>query len=107
MLKDELLGKVRLPVDGVRVEPGAMPGAGSLHKEQLHHLFEHDFQVHGGHRSPAGFRLRGGSVVQLRLNQRSRYVIRPASASKTTASPAESTSSSTRIWKVRYEGTIR
>jgi hypothetical protein len=74
-MQDELLWKARLLVDGIRLDPSALEGVGTTWKEQLHHLFEYDFDVHQSHRSPAEFRLPGGAVVQVRLNERSRYFV--------------------------------
>jgi hypothetical protein len=75
-MRDELLVKARLLTEGLRVEPAALEGLGREYKEQLHHLFEYDFDVHTSHLAPSELRLAGGSCVQVRLNRRSPYVVR-------------------------------
>jgi len=60
----------------MRIADAALEGVGRDYKEQLHHLFEYDFDVHKSHLTPAELRLPGGLVVQVRLNERSPYVVR-------------------------------
>lgn len=74
-MRNELLLKARLLVDGVRVDESGLAGVGEQHKEQVHHLFEYDFDVHAAHVQPAEIRLPGGSVVQIRFNHRSPFLI--------------------------------
>lgn len=69
--RDEILLKARLLVEGVRIDDPALRGVGGEHKEQVHHLFEYDFDLHTTRLYPAELRLPGGSVVQVRLNARS------------------------------------
>src|SRR5262245_27029319 len=75
-MRDELLLKARLLVDGVRISDSAYEGVGRQFKEQVHHLFEYDFDLHQAHACPAEMRLPGGSVVQVRLNERSPFLVR-------------------------------
>ncbi len=79
-MRDEILLKARLLTDGVRIEGAALAGLGCQYKEQLHHLFEYDFDVHKTHLAPSELRLPGGSIVQVRLNERSPYLVRPEGA---------------------------
>lgn len=74
-MQNELLLKARLLVDGVRVGESAFGGVGRQHKEQVHHLFEYDFDVHAAPLQPAEMRLPGGSVVQVRLNHHSPFLV--------------------------------
>src|SRR3990172_10254904 len=74
-MRSELLLKARLLVDGVRVGEAALEGVGRQYKEQLHHLFEYDFDLHKTRACPADMRLPQGSVVQVRLNGRSPFMI--------------------------------
>lgn len=74
-MTNELLWKSRFLVDGIRISPEANTGVGGVYKEQLHHLFEYDFDVHKGHEAPAEFWMPEGSVVQVRQNARSPYVV--------------------------------
>lgn len=75
-MKNNLLLKARMLVDGIRIEDPAYEGVGGEHKEQVHHLFEYDFDLHQERRCPAEIRLPGGTVVQVRLNARSPYLVR-------------------------------
>ncbi len=79
-MRNEILLKARLLTDGVRIDGEALAGLGSEYKEQLHHLFEYDFDVHMTHLAPSELRLAGGSIVQVRLNERSPYLIRRESS---------------------------
>jgi hypothetical protein len=72
-MRDELQLKARLLVDGVQVSASALEGVGGPHKEQVHHLFEYDFDVHAADRQPAELQLPGGSVVQVRMNHRAPF----------------------------------
>lgn len=74
-MRNELLLKARLLADGVRVGASALAGVGREYKEQLHHLFEYDFDLHKTRAYPADMRLPRGSVVQVRLNARSSFLI--------------------------------
>jgi len=71
-----LLLKAALLTDGIRAEPEALQGVGTLYKEQNHGLFGWDFENHVGLNVPDDFFLENGSVVQFRLNQKSPYVVR-------------------------------
>lgn len=75
-MRDEVLLKARLLTEGMRIDPTALAGLGTLYKEQLHHLFEYDFDVHLKQAAPSEMRLPGGSNVQVRLNERSPYLAR-------------------------------
>ncbi len=75
-MENELLLKANLLVDGIRVDKSALAGVGRQYKEQVHHLFEYDFDLHGPSVQPADLRLPAGSVVQVRLNHRSPFLIR-------------------------------
>ena len=72
---DELLLKAELLVEGTRVAAGALDGVGERFKEQVHHLFEYDFDLHQRRAAPSELRLPGGSIVQVRLNERSPFTI--------------------------------
>jgi hypothetical protein len=74
-MRDELLLKARLLVDGVRTADSALAEVGSRYKEQVHHLFEYDFDVHKEHAQPSEIKLPGGTVVQVRLNDRSPFMV--------------------------------
>lgn len=74
-LLEELMIKAELLVDGVWVCDSALKGVGTRFKEQVHHLFEYDFQLHQGLACPSEMVLPLGSVAQVRLNARSRYRI--------------------------------
>ena len=62
-MRDELLLKARLLVDGVRISDSAYEGVGKQFKEQVHHLFEYDFDLHQERSCPAEMRLPSGTVV--------------------------------------------
>ena len=75
-MRDELLLKARLLVDGVRISDSAYEGVGKQFKEQVHHLFEYDFDLHKERPCPAEMRLPSGTVVQVRLNESSPFLVR-------------------------------
>ena len=74
-MREELLLKARLLVDGVRVGASALHEVGGRSKEQVHHLFEYDFDVHAAPQQPAEMRLPGGSVVQVRMSHRAPFLV--------------------------------
>lgn len=74
-MRNELLLKTRLLVDGIQIAKPALAGVGEEYKEQVHHLFEYDFDLHQDHVCPAEMRLPLGSVVQVRLNSRSPFTV--------------------------------
>ena len=69
LLDKEPLLKARLLVDGVRIAESGYEGVGQQFKEQVHHLFEYDFDLHQTRACPAELRLPRGTVVQVRLNE--------------------------------------
>ena len=73
---NESLLKARMLVDGIRIADSAYEGVGQQFKEQVHHLFEYDFDLHHTRACPAEMRLPGGTVVQVRLNERSPFLVR-------------------------------
>ncbi len=72
-MREELLLKTRLLVDGIQIADAAYEGVGTQFKEQVHHLFEYDFDLHHDQACPAEMRLPQGTVVQVRLNEHSPY----------------------------------
>lgn len=74
-MREELSLKARLLVDGIRIDKSALEGVGQEFKEQVHHLFEYDFDLHTTGACPAEMRLPRGSVVQVRLNHRSPFQV--------------------------------
>lgn len=74
-MQADLLLKTKLLVDGVQIAKSALEGVGEIYKEQVHHLFEYDFDLHHSHVCPAEMRLPNGSVVQVRLNSRSPFLV--------------------------------
>lgn len=76
LIDNEPLLKARMLVDGVRIADSGYEGVGQQFKEQVHHLFEYDFDLHQTRACPAEMRLPGGTVVQVRLNERSPFRIR-------------------------------
>ena len=74
-MRDELLLKTRLLVDGVQISDSAYEGVGHQFKEQVHHLFEYDFDLHHARACPAEMRLPRGTVVMVRLNERSPFLV--------------------------------
>jgi hypothetical protein len=72
----ELLLKTRLLINGIRIDQSAYDGVCEKYKEQVHHLFEYDFDLHTESHYPAEMRLPGGSIVQVRLNKGSSFLVR-------------------------------
>ncbi len=73
---NEPLIKARLLVDGVRIAESGYEGVGQQFKEQVHHLFEYDFDLHQTRACPAEMRLPEGTVVQVRLNESAPFLVR-------------------------------
>jgi hypothetical protein len=67
--------KAALLVDGVNFTPGVFTEVGTRFKEQNHGLFGWDFADHKGLDLPDDFILSDGTVVQLRYNPCSAYVM--------------------------------
>jgi biotin synthase-related radical SAM superfamily protein len=73
---EEIEIKSHLLVDGVRIAAEALEGVGERFKEQGHWLFDWDFDFHADNVLPDNLRLPGGTIVQLRSNSNSPFLIR-------------------------------
>ncbi|MDP8258697.1 MAG: radical SAM protein [Candidatus Aadella gelida] len=79
MSTDYIKIKAELLVEGVRASNQALRDVGSKFKEQNHGLFGWDFENHIDTALPDDFLLPDGTVVQFRLNSRSKYNIQETS----------------------------
>lgn len=74
-LRYELRAKAALLTDGVRVERSALVRA-AVSKRQKHWLFDWDFESHVGEELPENLTLPEGTLVQIRKNSKSPYLLR-------------------------------
>jgi hypothetical protein len=68
--------KAELLVEGVNINISALNGVGEKYKEQIHWLFEWDFERHYKEKIPDDFELPDGTIVQLRKYSRSPFTIK-------------------------------
>jgi hypothetical protein len=67
--------KAELLIEGVNINTSALNGVGEKYKEQIHWLFEWDFERHDKEKIPDDFELPDGTIVQLRKYSRSPFTI--------------------------------
>ena len=67
--------KAELLINGLNATPQALSKVGSKYKEQNHGLFGWDFEDHPKSPLPDDFMLPDGTIVQFRMNSRSKYVV--------------------------------
>lgn len=75
-MKDYLLLKAKILVEGIRAEKESLEGMGKEFKAQNHGLFGWDFENHVDLLLPDDFILPDGTIVQFRLNSKSDFIIK-------------------------------
>jgi hypothetical protein len=68
--------KAELLVNGVALDDSALKGVGTKYKEQIHWLFEWDFERHDTGKIPDDFELPDGTIVQFRKYSKSPFTIK-------------------------------
>lgn len=68
--------KADLAIEGVRIDPAACQGVGSIYKEQVHGQFDFDEDFHKEEKLPVELSLPDGTLITLKASARSPYLIR-------------------------------
>ncbi|MDP6560526.1 MAG: hypothetical protein QF619_10485, partial [Candidatus Binatia bacterium] len=67
--------KTELSIEGVRIDPAACQGVGTIYKEQVHGQFDFDEDFHREEKLPEELNLPDGTLITLKAS-RSPYLIR-------------------------------